>query len=171
MVWYEVQRTLKSFSRAPEARLYTQSVAARYEKLFPIFALHSNQRPRLGYMDVSGKTIIAPRFSFGLEFLEGRAPVQVGKKWRFIDDTGEWAFEGKFGNAERLSEGLAYVIAAPRKYGFIDVNGKIAVEPKYRWAAHFSEERALVYSGKYAGFIDKQGIEVIPPKYDAASSF
>src|SRR5215471_2172841 len=73
MVWYEVQRTLKSFSRAPEARLYTQSVAARYEKLFPIFALHSNQRPRLGYMDLAGKTVIAPRFSSGLEFLEGRA--------------------------------------------------------------------------------------------------
>jgi hypothetical protein len=108
---------------------YTQSVAARYEKLFPIFALHRNQRPRLGYMDLRGKTIIAPRFSSGLEFLEGRAPVQISKKWRFINDSGEWAFDGEFGIAERFSEGLAYVIAAPRKYGFIDVNGNISVEP------------------------------------------
>ncbi len=130
-------RPPRSF-RATRARLYTQSVAARYEKLFPIFALGNNQRPRLGYMDFTGKTIIAPRFSFGLEFLEGRAPVQVGKKWRFINDSGAWAFSGEFGNAERFSEGLAYVIAAPRKYGFIDVNGNMAVEPKYRWVAHFA---------------------------------
>jgi hypothetical protein len=47
----------------------------------------------------------------------------------------------------------------------------ITFDPKYRWVAHFAEGRALVYSGKYAGFVDNQGIEVIPPKYDAAYSF
>jgi hypothetical protein len=122
-------------------------------------------------MDRAGKIIIAPRYSLGLEFLEGRAPVFGSKKWRYIDGSGEPAFPGEFSSAERFSEGLAYVIAVPRRYGFINVDGKIVVEARYRWAGHFSEGRALVYAGKHAGFIDPLGNEVIPLRFDAGLGF
>lgn len=122
-------------------------------------------------MDDKGNTVIEPRFSLGLEFLEGRAPVLAGKKWRYIDSTGEQAFPGEFGVAERFSEGRALAIVAPRRYGYIDVTGRVVVEGKYRWAAHFSEGRALVHAGGSAGFIDFNDNEVIPLIYDAGVGF
>ncbi len=122
-------------------------------------------------MDVLGRVIIPPRFSFGLEFLEGRAPVMIGKRWRYIDHSGAPAFAGEFGNAERFSEGRAFVIAAPRKYGYIDIDGNIVIKGKYRWADHFSEGRALVYAGGYAGFVDSNGVEAIGLQYKAACGF
>lgn len=69
------------------------------------------------------------------------------------------------------TEARAYVIASPRRYGFINVEGNIVIGAKYRWAAHFSEGRALVYAGKYAGFVDPLGAEIIPPQFSAGYTF
>jgi WG repeat protein len=61
-------------------------------------------------MDLTGRTVIEPRFSFGREFLEGLAPVMAGKKWRFVNSKGERAFPREFANAERYSEGITLQI-------------------------------------------------------------
>ena len=97
-----------------------------------------------------GTTVIAPRFSLvSSSWKDARRCASV----HFIDSSGQQAFSGEFGDAERFSEARAYVIASPRRYGFINVEGNIVIGARPR-AAHFSEGRALVYAGKYAGFVD-----------------
>ena len=112
----------------------------------------------MGYMDAAGNTVIAPRFSSGLEFLErGGHQSYAAKSGTTYDYFGEIAFPGEFGNAERFSEGRAYVIAAPRKYGYVDLSGRIVGEAKYRWAGHFAEGLAGVYSGNTLGSLIVMG--------------
>ncbi len=122
-------------------------------------------------MDVDGNTVIAPRFSDGRGFREGRAPVLVGKKWRYINNAGEAAFPGEFGSAGRFFPGRASAIVAPRKCGYIDATGRVVVNGMYHWADWFSESRALVYAAGNAGFIDLDGREVIPLQYKAGVRF
>jgi len=52
------------------------------------------------------------------------------------------------------------------KFGFSDENKKLIIEPKYDLACFFNEGLAAVVVNKKIGFIDKEGNEVIPPKYE-----
>lgn len=72
-----------------------------------------------GYMDVNGKTIIEPQFSFAKQFSDGCAVVQVltrvetdngykvYTKWGLINQQGEMLTETKFGRIGKFSNGLA----------------------------------------------------------------
>ncbi len=50
-------------------------------------------------------------------------------------------------------------------WGFIDAEGTWVIPPIYQGASHFSGEFALVKKGKYVGFVNKSGQEVIPCIY------
>jgi hypothetical protein len=48
---------------------------------------------KVGYVDVTGKTVIAPRFEEGGAFSEDLARVRLDGKWGFIDRTGQWVIK------------------------------------------------------------------------------
>ncbi|MBN1632454.1 MAG: WG repeat-containing protein, partial [Thermoleophilia bacterium] len=68
---------------------------------------------RYGYVDKTGKVMIAPQFDEARFFSEGLAAVAVeengAKKWGYVDQKGAWVIEPRFDGAGDFSNGLASV--------------------------------------------------------------
>ena len=165
-----------------------------------------------GYVDRSGALRIAPRFDEARSFSEGLAsvclyegeppkrpsdPNQVlgegvfaellkGPKKRcgYVERTGEFRIEPRFGDADSFSEGLARVcvgrcahVETPGEesewpvWGYVDKSGAMVIAARFRAAGNFSEGLAAVKVGKKQGFIDKSGAVVIPPRFEWAMGF
>ena len=63
---------------------------------------------KYGYINKSGKMVIAPRFGWTNRFSEGLAAVQGEDfKYGYLDRTGKLVIDLRFDFAERFSGGLA----------------------------------------------------------------
>ncbi len=132
-----------------------------------------------GYVDNTGKFVIAPQFGSAFSFSEGLARVCVGKFCAddvgFIDKTGKVVIAPDLSNAEDFSDGLA-LITKDDKQNFIDKSGKVALEvPADHSASSFHEGRAVVSSPQNAAkqqcwYIDKAG-KVVTAKYYMCEDF
>jgi hypothetical protein len=147
---------------------------------------------KYGFIDTTGKIIVAPVYDDVRPFSQGLAAVRHGNKWGYIDKTGREVISPRFSLAGSFtSDGLALIGTSPEDagipkteeameyeseeniyYGFIDRTGKWVIKPQFTSANEFSEGLAAVEEqyGKL-GYIDKTGKFVIPPKYDVAYSF
>lgn len=113
------------------------------------------QPRRWTYIDRCGNTSIDGKFSFGLPFSEGLAPVAKGRwqtgmspslvaaKWGFIDKKGKVVVPLAYDEAHPYAGGMARVVS-DEKTGFLDHSGKVAIEPKFSDADDFSEDLAAV---------------------------
>jgi WG containing repeat len=54
------------------------------------------RRSKVGYINGHGVQVIPPRFDDGLKFSDGLAAAKLGKKWGFIDRSGEFAIPPAF---------------------------------------------------------------------------
>ena len=112
-------------------------------------------------------------FSFGPE------PVRVDGQWGYANQVGETVIVPRFARAEPFGQdGLATVkIADPSGFGLqtgmIDLEGRWVIEPRaYQILRRFDASGLAVFmrDGKF-GAIDRQGVEVIPPKFGALGNF
>jgi hypothetical protein len=103
-----------------------------------------------GFVDRTGKVVIAARYREAADFSEGVAAVRLDDlKYRFIDRTGQLAVPGEFSVALSFSEGLAVAGQfVPREvrnaFGFIRHDGTWAATPSWGAADSFSEGLAAV---------------------------
>ncbi len=147
---------------------------------------------KYGFIDTTGKVIVAPVYDDIRPFSQGLAAVRHGDKWGYIDKTGREVIPLKFRQAHSFTpEGLALIGTSPLEagipkteeameyesednvyYGYIDKTGKWVIRPRFTSASGFSEGLAVVEE-QYGnlGYIDQAGKLVIPPKYDVANSF
>lgn len=112
------------------------------EPLFPIWDEHGKE----GFIDVRGKTIIAPQFDGLTSFSEGLAAVRVGDKWGYIDRTGKVIVTPRWKVVSGFSSGVAAVVDSTHGYsysplegdgfsttliacGYIDKTGRYLIEP------------------------------------------
>ena len=127
-----------------------------------------------GYIDSTGAMIIEPQFDTGYRFSEGLAAVQMGDEYGYINQRGRWAFPARFKRAYSFSEGRAIVRLGDdgTERGFINTSGDV-VTRDHKDAWKFSEEVAPVQDKETNlwGYINKQGSEVIPKRYDDARPF
>lgn len=136
-----------------------------------------------GYIDRTGKIVIAPTWSGADNFSEGRAIVSVDSpryKEGYIDASGKLVIAATFDIAGDFENGLPLVGvgefglhgSGDHKFGFIDKNGDWVIRPTYRTMYGFSEGLAAAMNdeGKW-GFIDKTGKVVIPFKFEVGSFF
>ena len=129
-----------------------------------------------GFLDHSGKVVIAPTFALAWDFSEGRAVVRTdGFQKGYIDKTGRIVVKPQFDSASDFSEGLASVgyYGPDGRFGYIDSNGAVVVPIQFVFAGDFSEGLAPVNvsaQNRY-GFIDHRGVFVIPPKFASARTF
>lgn len=147
---------------------------------------------KYGFIDSTGKIIVAPVYDEALPFSQGLAAVRLNDKWGFIDKTGKEVIPLKFREASSFTkDGLAMVGSQPIAsdptltdveleyesdnnvyYGYIDKSGKWIIKPQFSYAEDFSEglaAAALDYGDR--GYIDKTGKFVIAPKYDNTYPF
>lgn len=104
-----------------------------------------------GYVDATGKVVIAPRFHEATPFSEGVAAVSVCSK-----------------------DGLPYPLTRSVVlclWGYIDKSGAYTITPRYIAAFPFVNGVARYWTGAWTsinkyGIIDKTGREILPPQFD-----
>lgn len=140
----------------------------------------------VGYIDRSGRMVIAPQFMHGWRFSEGLACVVDGKgKAGFIDSRGKYVigpqFNSSYGCYTKFHGGLAVVSVGQKyrdrklineeKWGYIDRNGKFTVLPDIEFANGFRDGLASVRKNGRMGFINTSFQTVIPFKFKSAGNF
>ncbi len=146
--------------------------------LFPV-----EKDGKCGFIDRTGKVVIALQFDSANDFHEGLALVTANGKKFFIDTTGKIVITPQFDIVYNFSEGLAAVnigqtripnlglISDPGKWGYIDKTGKPAIPLKFTHAEDFSEGLAAVTDGERGGFIDHTGKFVFYVPLDVTLGF
>ena len=134
--------------------------------------------------------VVEPAYDEALEFHDGRAPVQVGEKWGYIDRHGMLVIPEEYALVGEFSEGLAAVarwrgLGWPTRIGYIDTAGKVVIQVEHYGEiseAGFRDGRALLWPkglrchrplrlAKHYGYIDKSGEFAIAPQFDEAKPF
>ncbi|MGA9996394.1 MAG: WG repeat-containing protein [Pyrinomonadaceae bacterium] len=135
-----------------------------------------NADHKAGYIDETGKVVIAPRYELARDFSEGLAYVEAKEFRGFIDREGKAVInigpladdldEGTGGiQAKDFHEGLA-AVRAHGEWGYIDRSGKLVIKRQYRFADDFSEGLAGVEVDSKYGFINQKGEMVIQPRFE-----
>ncbi|MBN8865102.1 MAG: WG repeat-containing protein [Sphingobacteriales bacterium] len=123
-----------------------------------------------GFIDKTGKEVIAATFEEAYPFSNGRARIKQSGAYGFISRTGSTIVSAIYEDASDFSDGLAQV-RFKNKNGFIDQAGKIVIPFKYDEAYGFRNGRARIKINNLYGYIDKTGREIISPMYASASDF
>lgn len=146
---------------------------AQYLGVFSDGLAMINTGGNFGYIDRTGKSVIAPQYDIAANFAHGMARVGVRSgddyRWGYIDRTGKLVIPIQYDDAGDFSEGLASVRTGTL-YGYIDAAGSLAIVPQFEYAGDFKEGLAPVLQIKF-GYIDRTGKMVIPPQFDMAYSF
>ena len=152
----------------------TQTATQDADPLFPVVEHH-----KWGYMNKSGKLIIAPKYYNAFPFTEGIGRVEPfavlqskAVRVQYIDKSGMVLPNSQiYSYAAAFSEGLArVVVAGEREFSYIDSTGRRVIEQD-RVAGSFKEGLAAVGDGHKYGYIDKLGRAVIPLAFDGNQSF
>ncbi len=125
-----------------------------------------------GFIDKKGKVVIEPLFDEAGGFSHGLAAAKVGNQWGYIDKQGQWTIKPSFSRVGIFSESLAlvYSMAYKRIGRYIDTSGNTVIDFE-EWdevpdmLGHFNEGLAPVKLNRGWGFIDRQGVIVIPIEY------
>lgn len=122
-----------------------------------------------GFIDETGKIVIAPQFKTSSGFSEGLAAVQTETAAGFIDRSGKMVIKLEDPISFGFKEGRA-AVRTTKGWAFIDRNGKFISENRYSEVVSFSEGLAAVAIGygreaRY-GFINKEGEMVIPARLE-----
>jgi hypothetical protein len=96
-----------------------------------------------GYIDRSGKLVIAPQFEAADFFYEGLAAVRVNQGG-FVDTAGKMTIPPKFSSIGRFSDGVAAVFIdgktpQERVYGYIDKRGELIMKCPFACGRAYSE--------------------------------
>jgi len=131
-----------------------------------------------GYIDVSGKVVIAPQFvGAEREFTEGLAAVLETREggWGYIDREGRVVIPFQYEEAEPFQEGRAHVVleyddpdnlVGPKR-ACIDANGTIIFKSDWQYIGQFTSGLAVVGdANSKVGMINRDGEVVIPVKFD-----
>jgi hypothetical protein len=126
---------------------------------------------KFGFMDRSGKTVIAPQFDLAGEFSEGLANVKVGTKSGYINTKGVVAITPQFDDAGPFRYGRAGVRLGNR-FGFIDKDGKYISSPDFSWAGQFSGDLAPVRTADgVMAFVNRSGKLELAGKVESLMPF
>lgn len=125
------------------------------------------QDGKWGYIDRTGRVVVAPHFDVADPFSEGLGPVRQGKLQGYVDATGKLALVPAYEPAgpavhRPFVNGRAVVRVGDR-YGAIDRSGRLVIPARYTELGDFSDGLALACDGDAYGWIDPAGQGVLGP--------
>jgi len=141
-----------------------------------------------GFVDKWGREIVPPKYDTVTDFSEGFSVVSLNERQGLIDRNGREIIPPKYDSVSVYGPNLFRVVLN-KKHGFVDGSGRELVPLKYDETADFDPPSYLLLSedvdeidmkamvsdtlirvkaGEKFGFIDRQGKEVIPVRYDSA---
>ena len=115
-----------------------EGAASFSEGLAAVDVKSKNNRDTLtGFIDRTGKFVIAPKYSDVDSFSDGLAQFRLDGEWAYLNKQGEIALKTKFSQARDFVKGLAWVQEGHmnlktfkgEKYGYIDKTGKVIWKP------------------------------------------
>lgn len=118
---------------------------------------------KVGYIDKTGKMVIAPQFDGVYDVIYTASDVSEPFKYYSSDKERDF------------SEGLAAIRMEDRLWGYADKQGRIVIKPQFVYAGQFKEGLAAVAIRKsnkrIYGFINQGGQFIIQPRYDDVHEF
>lgn len=157
--------------------LFASFAGAQMKESNDLFTIIVNGKK--GFIDKTGKVVIAPKFIAVENFSEGLAAVKIEDRWGYIDKTGETIISPNFGASYEFSEGVAVNILneffdrSRNRWILLDKSGNITELPYVKDIADkFSEGLIAVKNDKEKwGYINKAGEIIIPFKFQRAMPF
>ena len=127
---------------------------------------------KYGYIDTTGKLVIAPLFDDALPFSSGLALVSIDQRLYYINPAGEMIIDIDPSAAHPFSETLAPVQNKEKTlWGCIDTTGKLVIDYRYNKVGFFSQGIAAVRIGEHWGFITDRGAQLVPCHHKWVGSF
>lgn len=148
---------------------YTQ-----YDEVYQREAQLTCQGCTWGFMDTTGQIVIAPKYSYVEDFNKGAAKVIKDNKWGLITKEGKEAIPCKYDGVEFIpgvENKMVKVYVRQPKFGMIDTLGQLRVSAIYDEIAWFTENTLAVKRNGFWGFVNKDGVEIIPCRYKMVKPF
>ncbi len=115
-----------------------------------------------GYMDQTGKRVIAPTYDSGDDFSEGVAIVGKGNHYGLIDTAGNFLIQPEYEFIYNLGSGLYKVKDSDGKTGVLNNKGEVIIAKEYDDVFHLQQNYLMVEKGYLSGCFDITGKEIYP---------
>ncbi len=127
-----------------------------------------------GYVDTSGTIVVQPQFSFARDFVNEVGIVQYEGKWGLVDATDKVLIPFDYDGIhflENTNNKILRIYNNDKKYGLIDTLGRVTVNLRYDELGGFSEDRLAVKRNGLWGYVNEEGLEVIPCRFKFVKNF
>ncbi len=124
-----------------------------------------------GYVDKTGKLVIALKFDRAGDFADGRAVVNENGKYGVIDAKGTYLITPQFDSMDADAD-RGYSVSVSDRYGYCDAKGKFTINPRFDGLAPaYGERLMLACQGELLGYVNREGEWAIHPQYTYALPF
>lgn len=133
-------------------------------------AVQSDITGKYSYIDTTGKTAINNEYDQAGDFENGVAVVNKDGQTYLIDKSGKKS-SPDFPRISPLPNDYYLITDGENHAGIMTKSGKVIVAPKYQSIRQFSEGLAAFCQQDKWGFVNEQGVEVIPAIYKEVGDF
>ena len=121
--------------------------------------LKVDNKGKVGFVDESGKEVIACKYQSATPFEEGISVVSSGDKYGMIDLNGKVLIAPKYNEITPWGKGM-FLLKSGKKYGIAGKDGKIALEVKYSYIspANTYGKAWVSIGGKVVNFLGKKSL-------------
>ena len=133
-------------------------------RLYPV-----KEKSRWGYMDASGKVVVAPAFDYAWDFAEGRGRIKDKGRYGFVTIDGEVIIKPSFSYADDFQGGYARVNVTDTAVVDVTFDGNSLIRG---WT--FVDPAGVVFDQTFASVESfKDGVSTVrdEPSYDAPSRY
>ena len=118
-----------------------------------------------GYIRKNGDTLTGFVFDLAGDFKNGYAIVNRKEKFGLLNANGTFNIEPKYAELAFIGNGLIKALTDDETWGILNVNGETILPFEYQAIGEFHEGLALVAKENKFGYINDQGLFIIPMKY------
>ncbi len=129
---------------------------------------------RWGYIDTTGRFIIATAYSFARPVVNEVCIVACDDKWGMLHKQGKQLLPCDFDElefVEHTGNKVLHIFRREHRYGLLDSLGQLALDARFEDIGSFSEGLLAVKRNGRWGYVDRNGLEVIPCRFDEVSPF
>ncbi|HMQ45823.1 MAG TPA: WG repeat-containing protein [Saprospiraceae bacterium] len=145
-----------------------------YDQHFKQDAFLTCQDCEWGYIDTNIQVVVTPQFSFAKDFINKVGIVECNGKWGMVNQKNKVVIPCNYDGVQFLDNTdnrIVKVYIEQPKYGLIDTLGQITVNAIYDEIGSFSDGRLAVQKNGLWGFVNDEGLEVIPCRFREVRNF
>lgn len=123
-----------------------------------------------GWMDQTGKTLIAPQYTNVGFFKDGLAWAEKNGKYGFVNKSNQVVVPFQFESVTDFEKGRS-IVQKDELYGCIDRTGAFIIPPTFKDLGIYTEGLMYAQKDSLFGYYDGFGMQRIPAVFDEAFSF